>query len=76
VEKLMREDFFAMNDELKKAIADLRSAFRNSGLESLWLTISAEGAIVGTLDAHGKAQSVALPTTHAESNNAGAKSQP
>jgi hypothetical protein len=65
-----------MNDELKSAIADLREAFKNSCLESLWLTISAEGAIVGTFDAHGKAQSIVLPTINVKSNDVGAKSGP
>jgi hypothetical protein len=65
----------AMNEELEKAIADLRAAFKKSGLESLWVTISAQGTIVGTVDAHGKAQSTALLATDSESNNAGAKSE-
>jgi hypothetical protein len=64
-----------MNDELEKAIADLRAAFKKSGLESLWVTVSAQGAIVGTVDAHGKARSTALLASDGESNNAVAKSE-
>ena len=63
-----------MNDELEKAIADLRAAFKKSGLESLWVTVSAQGAIIG-MDAHGKARSTALLASDGKSNNAGAKSE-
>jgi hypothetical protein len=83
VEKLMRRcgrrkggvKKRAMNEKLEKVIADLRAAFKKSDLESLWVTISAQGTIVGKVDAHGKAQSTASLATNGESNNAGAKSE-
>ena len=50
----------AITEKLKQAVADLRPAFDQSGLASLWLTLSREGAIIGTLDAHGRVQSTVL----------------
>ena len=39
----------AITEKLKQAVADLRPAFDQSGLVSLWLTLSREGAIIGTI---------------------------
>jgi hypothetical protein len=59
----------AMNDELEKAIADLRAAFKKSGLESLWVTISAQGSPTGRREAPHCWRATANPTTRQRSQN-------
>jgi len=53
----------AITEKLKQAVAALRPAFDQSGLASLWLTLSREGAIIGTLDARGRVQNTIVANT-------------
>jgi hypothetical protein len=50
----------AITEKVIQAIAELRPAFDKSGLASLWLTLSREGAIIGTLDARGRVQNTVV----------------